>query len=179
MDPIKFFDKSSPYFEFSNYYRTTFILEDRVWYSVESYYQSQKFNTPETQTYYRLIAKADSPQKAKDMGSQRPNPRGKTWLINKSFPALGKMNDCILEFKGDDRIRPDWEEVKISVMKKGLYAKFTQNPGLQESLLSTDDREIMENSPYDSFWGIGPQGNGQNQLGKLLMRLRSHLRNHP
>jgi predicted NAD-dependent protein-ADP-ribosyltransferase YbiA (DUF1768 family) len=176
MEPIKFFDKTSPYFEFSNYFSSTFVLEDRVWYSVESYYQSQKFNTPETETYYRLISKADSPQKAKDMANLRPNPRGQSWLISKSHPALGKMNDCIEEFKGVVKPRPDWEEVNMSVMKRGLHAKFTQNPALMDSLLSTGEREIIENSPYDSFWGCGSKGNGQNHLGKLLMRLRSHLR---
>jgi predicted NAD-dependent protein-ADP-ribosyltransferase YbiA (DUF1768 family) len=176
MEIIKFFDKTSPYFEFSNYYSCIFILEDKVWYSVESYYQSQKFNTPETNLYYRMVSRADSSQKAKDMANLRPNLRGKHWLINKNYPALGKMNDCIEEFKRDTSIRPDWEEVKMNVMKKGLYAKFTQNPALLESLLSTGEREIIENSPYDSFWGCGSKGDGQNHLGKLLMRLRSHLR---
>lgn len=177
MEPVRFFNKTSPHFNLSNYSPCTFFLEDRVWYSVESYYQSQKFNTPATETYYRLIREADSPQKAKDMGTLRVNSRGQSWLINKSEPSLGKMNDCIEEFNGTVKLRPDWEEIKIEVMKRGLYAKFTQNPDLKKSLLGTGDREIIEDSPYDSFWGCGPKGDGQNQLGKLLMRLRSHLRN--
>jgi len=177
MEVIKFFDKTRPFFEFSNYYSCVFVLEDRVWYSVESYYQAQKFNVPETQSYYRLVARADSPQKAKDMAHRRPNPRGQNWLISKRHPALGKMNDCINEFKKDVAVRSDWEEVSMKVMKRGLYAKFDQNPHLKESLLSTRDAELVEDSPYDSFWGCGPKGDGQNHLGKLLMRLRTHFTN--
>lgn len=175
MEPIRFFDRSSPCFEFSNYYLCTFILDDKVWYSVESYYQSQKFNTPDTQDYYRLISKADSPQKAKNMGNLKPNFRGDSWLICKLQPELGRMNVCIMEQRSKVKIRGDWEEVKISVMKRGLYAKFTQNPPLKEVLMSTVGREIIENSPFDSFWGSGGDDKGQNHLGKLLVRLRDHL----
>lgn len=177
MEPVKFFDKTSHYFEFSNYFPCTFVLEDKVWYSVESYYQSQKFNTSETREYYNLISKADSPQKAKNMGCMRPNPRGSSWLITNSRPCLGRVNECIEEFRSKVKIRPDWEDVKISIMKKALYAKFTQNPFLKECLLTTGDREIIENSPFDNFWGCGSDGNGQNHLGKLLVKLRDHLRN--
>lgn len=176
MQPIKFFDKTGPKFEFSNYYPCTFILDDKVWYSVESYYQSQKFNSPETNEYFQLVSKADCPQKAKNMGNLRINPRGKDWLINKTDPSLGRMNDCIEEFKKMVVIRPDWEDVKMDVMKKALYAKFNQNAELKESLLNTGEKEIIENSPYDCFWGYGPRGEGDNHLGKLLMRLRSHFR---
>jgi N-glycosidase YbiA len=174
MESIKFFDRSNPYFEFSNYYSCTFVVEDRVWHSVESYYQSQKFNDARTNLYYQLIAQADSPQKAKDMGNLRPNPRGSNWLINKNCPELGKMNEIIREFKTDTHIRSDWDEVKVKVMQKGLHAKFSQNPHLMDSLLSTGDKELLEASPFDAYWGTGPRGDGKNHLGKLLMRLRTH-----
>ena len=42
--------------------------------------------------------------------------------------------------------------------------------------MNTGDRKLVEHSPYDSYWGDGPDGNGQNRLGELLMRLRSALR---
>jgi predicted NAD-dependent protein-ADP-ribosyltransferase YbiA (DUF1768 family) len=32
-----------------------------------------------------------------------------------------------------------------------------------------------QNSPKDSFWGIGDNGMGRNELGKALMRLRTRL----
>jgi len=34
----------------------------------------------------------------------------------------------------------------------------------------------MQDSDKDSFWGIGADRKGQNQLGKALVRLRTKLR---
>ena len=35
--------------------------------------------------------------------------------------------------------------------------------------------QIVEASPHDFFWGAGFDGSGANQLGRLLMRLRTEL----
>ena len=57
-------------------------------------------------------------------------------------------------------------------MYKALYHKFNQYLELKELLLETGDRKIVEHSPYDSYWGDGPDGMGLNRLGVLLMKLR-------
>jgi len=69
----------------------------------------------------------------------------------------------------------DWEEVKDGIMLDALRLKFTQHSELKELLLSTGDEEIIEDSPIDSYWGCGSDGEGKNMLGKLLMKLRSEL----
>lgn len=69
-------------------------------------------------------------------------------------------------------LRKDWEEVKDGVMEKALRAKFTQNDKIREILLSTKDRELVEDSPSDFYWGCGRNGTGRNMLGKLLMKIR-------
>lgn len=74
-------------------------------------------------------------------------------------------------------LRPDWYEVNVSIMLTALRAKFTQHDKLKKILLDTGDAQLIENSPYDSFWGIGTNGQGKNMLGKLLMQLRTELRN--
>jgi hypothetical protein len=38
------------------------------------------------------------------------------------------------------------------------------------------DRELIEDSWRDDFWGWGPHRNGKNMLGKLWMEIRSELR---
>jgi hypothetical protein len=70
-------------------------------------------------------------------------------------------------------IRSDWEMNKVSVMLEGLIAKFEQNQLLLDKLIETDTGELIEvNSWGDTFWGR--HGNiGQNNLGKLLMFVRS------
>ena len=60
-------------------------------------------------------------------------------------------------------------------MFKALQAKFTQHKDLKELLLSTKNRELVEHSPFDSYWGDGGDGLGKNKLGILLMKLRKDL----
>jgi ribA/ribD-fused uncharacterized protein len=71
-------------------------------------------------------------------------------------------------------IRPDWDAVKEDIMLAGLREKF-KHAALKSLLLGTGKKTLVENSPYDSYWGIGPNGKGKNRLGVLLMRLRDEL----
>lgn len=73
-------------------------------------------------------------------------------------------------------VRPDWDAYKVTAMRRGLYAKFTQHRDLRDLLLSSGDEELMEDSSVDYFWGIGEDGTGLNMLGKSLMDLRDALR---
>ena len=68
--------------------------------------------------------------------------------------------------------RPDWESVRNLVMWKALQAKFGQSAFLTRELLLTGDARLCEASPFDPYWGLGPDGTGRNRLGRLLMRLR-------
>ena len=81
-------------------------------------------------------------------------------------------------------------------MEEALQLKFTQHEDLKKELLDTDDADLFEaschrsskdklrvfnssshkDSPVDSFWGIGADKQGRNELGKALMRVRSLLR---
>ncbi len=72
-------------------------------------------------------------------------------------------------------MRDDWEAVKEDVMINALRKKF-QSPELRQMLLSTGKQELIENSPYDRYWGCGRDGRGNNRLGKLLMQVREELR---
>ena len=74
-----------------------------------------------------------------------------------------------------DKMIVDWEEKKENVMYQALYLKFSQHQNLKKLLLKTQERLIIENSPVDLYWGIGPNNEGLNRLGKLLMNLRQTL----
>lgn len=75
-------------------------------------------------------------------------------------------------------LRPDWEQVKVKLMEEIVRAKFTQNHELAQMLLSTGDRLIQEgNTWHDTCWGVDSKtGEGENHLGKILMRVREELR---
>jgi ribA/ribD-fused uncharacterized protein len=73
-------------------------------------------------------------------------------------------------------LRKNWDKIKDKVMMTALVAKFAQNTKIRDMLLETGDRELIEDSPDDYYWGCGKEGNGQNKLGKLLMVVRDHFR---
>lgn len=95
---------------------------------------------------FERILNCGSPKQAKDLGQSRSIP-----------------------------IRRDWDEVKEGVMLLGLRAKF-QDPTLKCLLLGTGKKILIENFPYDSYWGIGANRKGKNRLGVLLMQLRDELK---
>jgi ribA/ribD-fused uncharacterized protein len=72
--------------------------------------------------------------------------------------------------------REDWDDTKVGIMKKILRAKADQHEYVLRKLLATGDRELIEDSWRDDFWGWGPNKDGQNQLGKLWMEIRAELR---
>lgn len=73
-------------------------------------------------------------------------------------------------------LRTDWDQIKEEVMYFAIGHKFRQNLPLMKKLVATGNSELIENSPYDSYWGVGKNGTGQNRLGFLLMKLREELR---
>jgi ribA/ribD-fused uncharacterized protein len=74
------------------------------------------------------------------------------------------------------KIRPDWEKVKITIMRSIVEAKFDQNPDLMQMLQMTRPHELIEgNSWGDTFWGQSPLGKGKNELGKILMSVRDDI----
>ncbi len=60
-------------------------------------------------------------------------------------------------------------------MRDILRAKAEQHEYVRRKLLATGDRELVEDSWRDDFWGWGPDRNGQNMLGKLWMEVRAEL----
>ena len=73
------------------------------------------------------------------------------------------------------KVRRDWDDVKLDVMLWGIREKF-KHTDLKELLLSTGDEELVEGNFWnDTFWGVC-RGEGQNNLGKILMKVRMELR---
>lgn len=69
-------------------------------------------------------------------------------------------------------LRPDWESVKVEVMREVLWNKFTENLNLLQRLIQTGDVLLVEGNTWgDTFWGEC-DGKGQNHLGRLLMEIR-------
>ena len=69
--------------------------------------------------------------------------------------------------------RKGWEEVRISVMEEVQIAKYQQHPELASKLMATGDAELIYNNECgDTYWGVF-NGKGENNLGKVLMKIRN------
>jgi ribA/ribD-fused uncharacterized protein len=72
--------------------------------------------------------------------------------------------------------RGRWDGMKLTIMHVLLLKKF-ENPELKQKLLDTGDEELIEGNEWnDTFWGVC-NGIGENNLGKLLMKVREHYKN--
>lgn len=73
--------------------------------------------------------------------------------------------------------RPEWNIEKRDTMKDIVRHKLGQHSYIQAKLLQTSNFELIEDSPFDSFWGWGADRRGRNELGKIWMELREELKN--
>lgn len=138
-----------PYGPFSNLYRREVLFEGREYPSAEHAYQAGK--------------------------ARKDNVR--EWVLSAPSPALVAMAAHGL-YTWD--IVPNWSSTKFDRMRQVLKAKFSQHEDLRSLLLSTGEARLVEvgkvDSPVNRLWGE-VNGKGQNMLGKLLMEIRSELRN--
>lgn len=71
------------------------------------------------------------------------------------------------------KLKKNWNDMRVDVMRCVLHEKFTQNPDLYQLLQSTKGYELIEGNTWgDKFFGQCPVGTGLNHLGVLLMELR-------
>ena len=97
-------------------------------------------------------------------------------ILDQRSPMAAKMKSK--HFRNDSRT--DWETVKTDVMEWCLSAKLACNWDRFSALLSsTQDKQIVEESRRDNFWGAIPRNTdelvGYNVLGQLLMDLRDSI----
>ncbi len=66
----------------------------------------------------------------------------------------------------------EWNNRRLEVMYSLLQKKFDQNPELMKRLLASQGYDLEEGNTWgDVFWGT-VNGKGENNLGKLLMKVR-------
>lgn len=98
------------------------------------------------------------------------DPRERSRIASLPDPAAAKKAGRKVE------LRPDWEDVKIDVMRAVLLQKFAPGSELAVELLRTGAVELIEGTDTwnDRFWGVA-KGLGENHLGRLLMEIRHEL----
>ena len=98
------------------------------------------------------------------------NSKDMLWIASASTPKEAKKRGRSVAY------RKDWEEVKLAIMEKLVYLKFIGNQNLLDLLVETGDEELIEGNWWgDTFWGVCNEV-GENHLGKILMKIRDHLK---
>ena len=71
----------------------------------------------------------------------------------------------------------NWSDVKYQNMEKVLRLKVEQNPIVKDVLLNTKDYIIAENCiDEDTDWGLDSNNQGDNNLGKIWMKIRDDIK---
>ena len=74
------------------------------------------------------------------------------------------------------KLRPDWDDVKLKIMEDVNRIKFSQEP-FKSKLLATGNEHLVEGNDWgDKYWGV-VNGQGENRLGSIIMKIREELRN--
>lgn len=72
-------------------------------------------------------------------------------------------------------MRDSWDEERLTVMLVLLRMKFSDTR-LTKKLLKTKNAKLVEGNTWgDTYWGVY-KNEGQNHLGRLLMQVRTELR---
>lgn len=143
---------------FSQWFERPFEHKGIQYLTAEHWMMAEKARLFADHEHLQKILSSSSPREAKKLGRKVKNFDEKVW--------------------GDNR-----EEI----VKNGNYLKFKQHNDLWEFLDQTENKVIVEASPYDRIWGIGKKSdaigiedpstwNGLNLLGYALMEVRDKLR---
>jgi len=106
-------------------------------------------------------------------------------ILNENIPKEQKKLGRLVKNFNEDV----WNEYADNIVYEGNFAKFLQNNNLKNKLLLTNNKIIVECSPYDKIWGNGlditttlktpiNEWIGKNKLGKILMKVRETLKNN-
>jgi hypothetical protein len=131
----------------SNFYMPSPLFYEGVFYlSSEHAFQASKTEDKEIR---RMISKLETPAEAKEIG--------------------GKL-----------KLRKNWDQIRERVMYEIVFRKFAISYDLQMELTGTYPHYLIEGNNWgDKLWGcVWQQGRweGENTLGKLLMKIREEIR---
>lgn len=143
---IKFYDSNQSYYQFTNFYPAPITMT----------VNGQTFVFPTSEHYYQAMKYAND----------------SNWQSHILTIISNPLPRSAFEYTRKNVFDQSFHSKKDKVMYDAVFAKFTQHPNLAKILKSTKTYTLIEDSPFDSYWGIG-NGTGQNKLGKILMAVRS------
>jgi len=150
--------------------KLTYETKDSVYFFTNAFYPFDNFSAHTVEIWAQVFYTAEHAFQWKKFEStdatlaRQIKLAGSPWLVKKLSQTSKKL-------------RSDWADIKVGIMTEIFRAKAAQHDDVQQMLISTGTKTIVENSPVDSFWGCGKDGKGENKMGKILMKIRDELNN--
>lgn len=96
------------------------------------------------------------------------------WLkiMEAPTPGIAKLYGKPIDRGGIIVVRSDWNSIRLALMEQFTRMKYATNAELREKLLDTQGALLIEGNKWnDQFWGVC-NGVGENNLGKIIMKIR-------
>lgn len=90
-------------------------------------------------------------------------------IINALDPSRAKYFGSA---KSGCPIVEDFDSKREDIMREAIRYQMHQNPLLLSLLKQTEGYKLIEEAPWDDYFGTGRNGDGKNVHGKLLMEFR-------
>ena len=98
-------------------------------------------------------------------------------IANKIKASFSPNDARNIAHENKDYRLSNWSDVKYQNMEKVLRLKVEQNPIVKDVLLNTKDYIIAENCiDEDTDWGLDSNNQGDNNLGKIWMKIRDDIK---
>jgi ribA/ribD-fused uncharacterized protein len=150
---IRFYNRGSRYYEFTNFYEQDFIVGGYIIKSSEHLFQAMKFFLAGQWTHGWNVLSSVNPRDALDYASKHKHLWTGAW--HSEHPSF--------------RV-----PIKNLVMLFCCFHKFHSNQNLRTMLVNTLNTELIEDADRDNYWGRGSDWTGENHLGRILMIIRTH-----
>lgn len=143
--------------------------DDTVYFFTPAFHPLDNFSAHAVELWGMLFPTSEHAYQWKKFSSNRSD-IAEQILLARSPDAVKMISDPNISNQPED-----WNEHRVAVMEEVLRAKAQQHQDVRDVLKKTGSRTIVENSPVDNFWGCGSDGQGENLIGKLWMKIRDEL----
>ena len=95
-------------------------------------------------------------------------------VIDHKFISVQDCQEMISKIKDPSTVKKLGKVLKVKIMEWAVNEKF-KDPELEKMLIDTGNEELVEGNWWnDTYWGVC-NGVGENNLGKILMRVRDKI----
>ncbi len=145
--------------------------EDTVYFFTSAFYPLDNYSAHQISIWWEKFPTAEHAFQWKKFSTT--NPEVAEEIMQAASPEIVKN----ISIRCQDKIPAHWWQERVKVMSEILYAKTLQHNDTREILLKTGTKKLVENSPIDSFWWLGQNGDWQNMVGEIWEEIRSKINN--